>query len=122
MNIKEIDAELVKSIAKLSRFLQAEKIDFNEFASNLIIRLVDYDYDNVEECLKQLVDDHLLRFLNYAKDYFKKNDFRPHPGVFMVDTNDPQNVESKREELKPKYEALMSHIEKAEKVLKKSNE
>ena len=122
MNIKEIDSDLVNSVAKLSRFFQAQKIDFNELASNLIIRLVDYDYDNVEECLRQLDAHDKCRFVEYARKFFTENDFRPHPGVFLVDTNDPEKVEQKRDELRPKYVALMSHIEKAETALTTSEE
>jgi len=108
MNIKEIDAELVNSVAKLNRFYQSQKIEFDDLASNLIIRLLDYDYDNVEECLKQLNDDDLCKVAKYAHEYFAGNDYLPHPGVFMVDTNDPEKVEEKRRELRPKYIALMA--------------
>ena len=118
MNINEIDAGLVKSVAKLNRLYQARKIEFDELASNLIIRLLDYDYCNVEECLRQLHKDDIGRFADYARNYFAGNDFRPHPVVFMVDTNDPQKVEDKREELRPKYVALLEHIEKAETQLR----
>lgn len=121
MNTKEIDTDLVNSIVKLNRFFKAKKIDFDELASNLIIRLVDCGYDNVEECLRRLDAADATRFESYSKDYFKKNGFRPHPGVFMVETNDPEKVEAKREQLKPKYESLMAHIEKAVAVLNKSD-
>ena len=122
MNIKEIDAELVSSVAKLNRFYQAQKIEFDELASNVIIRLLDYGYDNVEECLKQPEDDDICKFAAYAREYFAGNDYLPHPGVFMVDTNDPKKVEEKREELRPKYVALMAYIEKAEAALRKCRE
>lgn len=117
MSAKRIDVKLVESISKLNRFYRQERIDFAELAPNLIIRLVGYDYDNIETCLSLLSESDLIRFSDFANSYLKGNDFRPHPGTFMVNTNNPQEVDAKREELQPKYVSLLADIEKAKETL-----
>lgn len=98
----------IKSIRRLAQFLRVEKITFDEFASNAIESLVGVDSDIISACIALLSTDEQQRLLNYAIDYYAANGFAPHP--FMADYRDPDAVERKREEMRPKHEQLLKDI------------
>lgn len=106
------NAELIKTIQKLTRFLRQEKINYDEFASNVIIHLVGQRLDEIEKCLTDLSEVEKAKLVEFARSYFAKNNFEPHPTVFMVDTTDASEVEKKRQELRPKYKQLLEDLEK----------
>jgi hypothetical protein len=105
------DKALIAQIDKLTRFFRSQKITFDEYASNVIIHLVGCDCGGVQECLASLSLEERGNLVSYARDYFRDNDFMPSPIVFMVKTHDPDKVEKKRLELRPKYERLLKYLE-----------
>ena len=107
--------DLVKAIRKMTRFLRLEKINYDEYASNLIIHLVEQPLCSIEDCLSDLSTDEKAELVSYARSYFAANNFEPHPTIFMVDTLDHNEVERKRQEMRPKFEQLLKDLEELEK-------
>lgn len=104
--------ELIKTMQKFTRFHRLGKINFEEYALCIPTHLVGKSFLNVSESLSDLSKEELTALVDYCHDYIVEHDYSPHPQAFLVDRNDPIAVENMRIKMRPKFKALLNHLQK----------
>ncbi|TVS18763.1 MAG: hypothetical protein EA424_10265 [Planctomycetaceae bacterium] len=104
----------LKVFRKVTRFWNAGGCTYDEYAFNVITLLVGADLSEVTACLGDLPSEQRNRLVMFAEAYFRDNDFTPYPGLFMVDTNNPEEVVRKGQEMRPKFRQLMEYLKMAD--------
>jgi len=98
------------SIERLTRIYSRRQISFDEYADNIVLRLLGYPKE-VAKCLAP-VDITVRRSIAaFAHELVESSDFVPAATVFMVDSSDPSEVERKRRELLPQYIDLVAFLD-----------
>jgi hypothetical protein len=109
---QQSDLSVIKTVRKLTRFVRSRRIDYDEYASNVLIHLAGQPFFVIEECFSDASSEESAALARYAKAHLEENDYSPSPTVFMVDTRDPEKVEQVRKEMRPKFEQLLRDLER----------
>lgn len=96
----------IKSITRFVRFLESGKITADEFQFNILLYFVKMSDSFWPEVASIIPDAVAQRFREYVREFLVPVDFMPSPAVFMVNTRSEAEIEAKKRELRPKYEAL----------------
>jgi hypothetical protein len=105
-----LSAETVACCAKLARFFVAEKIDFDEYASNIIIRMVYVLDRDLPACIDTVPSQILAAYLDYLRSELVPVDFMPDPGSFLVQSDSPILIDRAKLLFRPKYLRLFELV------------
>jgi len=110
-NQRNSDESCARRCRKFCRLFREGTISEHDFVYNVIIGLVQKESSSISACLSELSPAERSMFIKEAREYISSNDFSPTPHVFMVDTRDPVEVEMRRREMRPHFEALVKHLD-----------
>jgi hypothetical protein len=87
----------------LLKGLDAGFSDFEELAYNWSLTAV----YGLEKCIEKLVrrmpDSLLLEYHRFLKDYLEPVDFKPRPSAFLIGIESEEEIDLKKESLRPKW-------------------
>src|SRR5581483_3789199 len=88
---------------KLSSQLIAGKIEFKEFGYNLTLTVVSMPKERMEECIQTVPQNVIGSYRDYLREFLEPVDFMPCPIPFTVDWGSQEDIDRKKQELRPKY-------------------
>src|ERR1051325_10837480 len=103
---------MANSCDLMRRWVEAGEMEFNDYAYNVTLRAVGGGPGpSMKECLDSVSADLLLRYGAYLRDWLLPVDFMPDPQPFMVGRRPLQEVEDKKNALRPKYVEIYQYVQ-----------
>ena len=99
----------VRTVAKIRKTLDRGLITPDEYFSTFLLMIAHSSESAWTECLATVPPDQRSELLSYARAELIPVDFMPQPAV--VDYNDTQTVELVKQQMRPRFIALLQLIE-----------
>jgi hypothetical protein len=78
-------------------------IDFEDVAYNYSLTAVYYPEYCIESFVRRMPDSLLPEYYRYLKNYLEPVDFKPRPTAFLCGIESEEEIDLKKESLRPKY-------------------
>ncbi len=99
-------SESVSRCRKLARFLNAGRITFDEYASNVTLAAVSGSIDDISACIATVPVGVAEPYMDYVRAFLEPVDFMPCPSPFLAGGPTEEVVEETKRRLRPKYVRL----------------
>ncbi|WP_406700687.1 hypothetical protein V5E97_18005 [Singulisphaera sp. Ch08] len=96
-------SESVTRCRKLAKFLNAGRITFEEYASNVTLGAVYGSIDDIPACVATVPAGVAAPYADYVRTFLEPVDFMPCPRPFLAGGPSEEAVEEAKRRLRPKY-------------------
>ncbi len=98
----------VISCRDLARGLAAQHYEFDVYALNITIILIDEENEHRSACLDTIRSDLVPLYLEYLRSEVEACDFKPDPGIFLYGGESESDIERVKLEMRPRYVSLVT--------------
>ncbi len=96
-------SESVSRCRKLAKFLNAGRITFEEYASNVTLAAVSGSIDDIPACMATVPVGVAEPYIDYVRAFLEPVDFMPCPSPFLAGGPTEEAVAETKRRLRPKY-------------------
>jgi hypothetical protein len=108
-NIEGEPSEVV-DCRDLARSLAANHFEFDVYALNITLILIDEENKLWSACLDAVPGDVVPLYLEYLHAEIESCDFKPHPGPFMYGGESDADIERVKLKMRPRYVELVRFV------------
>jgi len=93
----------VKSCERLTKQFLEGRITFEEYAYNVMLRMVKVLDDDLPSCVDLVPPGITAAYTEYLRAELEPVDFMPFPGAFLIGRDSEDLIERLKQEYRPKY-------------------